>query len=289
MLVSAGEHPSVIAAAEAAAPGQVERIALNADCSLAMAALGRALGPDVGMVSVAAANHEIGTIQDLAQIAERVRGAGALFHSDLAQAAGWLAIDARNFDLASLSAHKMGGPIGVGALYIARSLRRRLVPSLHGGGQEAGARAGTLSPPLCAAFGEAARIADAEHHGYARAVAGLRDRLWSQLQGAGGVVMHGGRDNRLPGNLNVGFEGVDGEALVLGLRDTVAVSTGSACTAASLEPSHVLAAIGLDPLAASQAMRFGLGPRTTETEVDAAAEAVLANVTALRALRRRVA
>jgi cysteine desulfurase len=288
VLVSAGEHPSVLAAAHAAAPGDVDVVPLASDGLVDPAVLGRALGPSVGLVSIAAANHEIGTIQPLAQIATVVRNAGALFHSDLAQAAGWLAIDSAQIDLASLSAHKMGGPAGIGALYIARRLRRHLAPLMHGGGQESSARPGTVAAPLAAAFGEAARIVGEERDANAVNVSRLRDLLCSRLLAAGGLGVHGSAD-RLPGNLNIAFDGVDGEALALRLRHTVALSTGSACTAQTLAPSHVLMAIGLDEAQARGAIRIGLGPRTREAEIDEAAEAIVAAVGALRALRRRAA
>ena len=288
ILVSAGEHPSVLAAAEAAAPGMVDVVPLIRDGGIVSSDLARLLGPDVGLVSIAAANHEIGTIQQLAEIAEMVRAAGALLHSDLAQAAGWIEVDARNIDLASLSAHKMGGPTGIGALYIARRLRRHLAPLLHGGGQESGARPGTVAAPLAVAFGAAASLVRAERAGNADAVRQLRDQLWERLRTAGGVVVHGGPD-RLPGNLNIAFDGVDGEALALRLRTSVALSTGSACSAQSLEPSHVLTAIGLTVVQASGAIRIGLGPQTCAEDVEEAGDAILGAVAELRALRRRAA
>lgn len=288
ILVGAGEHPSVLAAADHAAKGQAERIPLLANGKVDLDALDDMLGPDVGMVSIAAANHEIGTIQDLAAISDRVRRAGALFHSDLAQAAGWIAVRADLLDLASLSAHKIGGPGGIGALFVRRRYRRHLSARSHGGGQEHGARAGTVPAPLCIAFGAAANLIMTERDASAVHVGALRDALLEQILAAGGVSVNGGPD-RLPGNLNISFDGVDGEALVLRLRNEVSASTGSACTSQSLEPSHVLTAIGLDGTRAQGAVRLGLGKATTALEVDRSGKAIVAAVQALRALARRAA
>jgi cysteine desulfurase len=245
VLVGAGEHPSVLAAADFISNGEAVRIPLLSDGSVNIDALKSLLCSEIGIVSISAANHEIGSIQNLAEISALVRSAGALFHSDLAQAAAWIAIDSDLLDLASLSAHKIGGPIGVGAMFVRRRHRRHLVAQTHGGGQEHGARAGTVSAPLCVAFGEAARLALSEREATAVRIAALRDGLLRHLMTATGVRINGGA-NRLPGNLNVSFDGVDGEALVLRLRNKVSLSTGSACTSQSLDPSHVLTAIGLD-------------------------------------------
>lgn len=288
ILVGAGEHPSVLAAASAASGGQVERVPLQVDGQLDLAVLEQLLKRPVGMVSVAAANHEIGTIQPLSQIAAAARAAGALFHSDLAQAAGKVRVDAANFDLASLSAHKLGGPVGIGALVIKRKLRRRLSPLHHGGGQENGLRAGTVPAPLCIAFGEACRLASEELEIDATRIATLRNELRDRLASVGAVAVNGGAE-RLPGNLNLSFANVDGEALVLRVRDRVSLSTGSACTSASLEPSHVLQAIGVIGRAAEGAIRIGLGRHTTAAEVHEAADVIMTAVRDLRATVRHAA
>lgn len=288
ILVGAGEHPSVLAAADHASGGHAPRIPLLSSGKIDLEALDELLGPDVGMVSVAAANHEIGTVQDLAEISDRVRRAGALFHSDLAQAAGWIDVPSDLLDLASLSAHKMGGPVGVGALFVRRRHRRHLAAQSHGGEQEHGARAGTLPGPTCIAFGAAAALVMAEREQAAVRIGALRDGLLRRLLVVGGAHINGGSD-RLPGNLNISFEGVDGEALVLRLRNEVSVSTGSACTSRSLEPSHVLAAIGLGASRAQGAIRLGLGKGTTAAEVERAGDAIAAAVEALRAVGRRAA
>lgn len=289
IIVSAGEHPSVLAAAGAMDGFRVDRVGFDAEGRVELDHLTRLLGPDVGIVSITAANHEIGTVQPLGRIAEIVRASGALFHSDLAQAAGKVSISAADLDLASLSSHKLGGPSGIGALYVRRKLRRRLCPMVHGGGQEGGVRAGTVPVPLCVAFGVACELAAIEMAGTNERVAALRGALLEVFRRLGGLTVNGGMDNRLPGNLNVSFAGVDGEALVMMLRDRVAFSTGSACTSSALEPSHVLTAIGADDRRARGAVRFSVGGSTTRADVDAAADAIGAAVLSLRAMVRRVA
>jgi cysteine desulfurase len=289
ILVCAIEHPSVLAPADRLERRgfQVRRVPVGPDGRLDLVALSALLEAPTALVSVAGANHEIGTVQPLARISTLVRGHGALLHADLAQAAGKIPIDAADLDLASLSAHKLGGPFGVGALYIARELRGRFRGSIAGGGQEGRARSGTLSPPLCIAFGAACEIATRERAQEAERIGQLKDRLYEMLHLAGGVQLHGPIEDRLPGNLNLGFDDVDGEALVLHVRDALSISTGSACTATSLEPSPVLLAIGLGVEAAEQAIRIGLGRATTPVEVEAAGHALIAAVQQLRATRRR--
>jgi cysteine desulfurase len=289
LLISAGEHPSVIAAA-AAMPGfTVEAVPLLASGTIDLDALTAMIGPDVGLVSVSAANHEVGTIQPIPAIARLVHDAGALMHSDMAQAIGKTIIAAHDVDLGSLSSHKMGGPVGIGALYVRRRLRRHLAPLLHGGGQEGGARAGTVPTPLCVAFGESCRLATTDLLANMARVSAMRDDLLSLLAAPGGLVVNGAMTDRLPGNLNVTFAGVDGEALVMRVRATVAISTGSACTSTSLEPSHVLTAIGLDERSAAGAVRMSLGPSTTEAEIKTAAAIINAAVASLRTTYRKVA
>jgi cysteine desulfurase len=287
VLVSAGEHPSVLAAASAFFDS-VETIPLEATGTVDLEALERLLRGGAGLVSVAAANHEIGTVQPLGEISRLARAAGALLHSDLAQAAGKIPVVMGLLDLASISSHKLGGPVGIGAIAVRRTLRRHLSPLLHGGGQEGGLRPGSLPAPLCVAFGEACSLAAAEMADDALRLTRLRDGLLARLQLLGGVIVNGG-PNRLAGNINLSFEGVDGEALVLRLRGEVAISTGSACTSTSLEPSHVLAAIGVTDRRAEGAVRISLGRQTTEAQVATAGNAIAAAVTALRATLRRVA
>lgn len=288
ILVGAGEHPSVIAAANAVQNGAVELVPLDSDGTVDMDALSRLLARGADIVSIAGANHEIGTIQPIAEIARLTRGAGAILHSDLAQCAGRIAVDGSLPDAASVSAHKFGGPIGVGALMIRRRLRRKLQPMLVGGGQEGGLRAGTVSPPLCVAFGTACRIAVESIAEEVPRVTALRDDLLARLGAIGGLHVNGG-PSRLPGNLNVSFDGVDGEALVIRVRDRLSISTGSACTSSSIEPSHVLSAIGVGPNRAEGAIRFGLGRFTTPAEIGKAAGIVAEAVNALRSTLRWVA
>jgi cysteine desulfurase len=288
ILVGAGEHPSVIAAAKAVFGAQVRMVPLGSDGIVDLDALDALLTDGADLVSIAGANHEIGTVQPLGAISRRVRAAGALFHSDLAQCAGKIQIDADAIDLASVSAHKLGGPTGIGALIVRRRLRRNVRPLVFGGGQEGGLRAGTVAPALCVAFGAACSIAGEVMAAEGRVVAGLRDDLLARLSTLGGVAVNGSSP-RLPGNLNVSFDGVDGEALVLRIRDHVSVSTGSACTSAALVPSHVLAAIGVVGRRAEGAVRFGLGRSTTVEQVVETARVVSEAVIALRATLRRVA
>lgn len=247
-----------------------------------------ALEPGTVLVSVMAANNEIGTLNPVGAIGALCREKGILFHTDAAQAFGKVSLDVSReaFDLLSLSAHKIYGPKGVGALWVRSSAPRvRLAPILHGGGHERGLRSGTLDVPACVGFGVAARLALAEREREASRLAALRDRLLAWLRDRlGGVSLNGPAESRLPGNLNVSFAGIDADALMMAVRD-VAVSSGSACTSASLEPSHVLRGIGRTPEEAKGSIRFGLGRFTTEEEVDFTAAAFAAAVSRLRAER----
>lgn len=289
ILLGAGEHASVFAAAKRLEGFVVETVPLLRSGSLDLDALASQLGPDVGLVSVAWANHEIGTIQPMAQIAGLVHEAGALLHSDLAQACGHVAVDTGVLDLASIAAHKFSGPIGVGALMIRRDLRPGFQALIVGGGQEGGVRSGTTSVPLCVGLATACEIAAKVWEEENARVAQLRDLLLARLDEVRGIEVNGAMENRLAGNLNVSFQHVDAEALVMRVRDQLAVSTGSACSADSLEPSTVLLALGLDDERAESAVRFGLGRFTTQEEVENAARIVLDAVSTLRRMTRRVA
>ncbi|UFN49432.1 aminotransferase class V-fold PLP-dependent enzyme [Roseomonas sp. OT10] len=226
------------------------------------------------LVSVMAANNEIGVLQDLPALAALAHGAGALFHTDAAQAAGRVPLDvaAIGADLLSLSAHKMYGPKGIGALYVRRRPRVRLAPLFSGGGQERGLRSGTLAAPLVAGFGEAARIARLEGALDTGRIAGQRDRFLSALAAAvPGIALNGHAERRVAGNLNLTFPGgVDAQAL-MAAAPAVCVSTGSACSSASVEPSYVLRAIGLEEAAARATLRVGIGRFTGPADVDRAA------------------
>lgn len=246
--------------------------------------LREAMRDDTALVSVMAVNNEIGVVQPLKEIGEACRERGAFFHTDAAQMAGKLPIDVHELgiDLMSLSAHKLYGPKGVGALYVRRRPRVRLEPLMSGGGQERGLRSGTLPTALAVGFGAAARVAREEMAYDSARVQALGERL---LQGVmkrvPDVVLNGSRERRYLGNVNLSFAYVEGESLLMALKD-VAVSSGSACTSASLEPSYVLRALGVDDDMAHTSIRFGVGRFTTEGEVDYAIELAVKHVERLR-------
>ncbi len=248
--------------------------------------LASSLDDEAVLLSVMHANNEIGVIQPLEEIGVIARSRGIPLHSDAAQSAGKLALDVCELgvDALSLSAHKLYGPMGVGALWLRRGAGLRLEPILHGGGHERGLRSGTLPVPLCVGFGRACELASELREEEARRLARLTESLWKRLTTElGGVELNGDALRRLPGNLNVTFLGVEGEALMLALPD-LAVSSGSACTSAIREPSHVLRALGLDERRALSSVRFGLGRSTTQEQVDAAAELLIEQARRLRAL-----
>jgi len=240
-------------------------------------AVEEAIRDDTLLVSVMAANNEIGVLQPIDAIGAICHARGVLFHTDAAQAGGRLALDVASsgIDLLSLSAHKFYGPKGVGALFVrSRSPRVRLEPRQWGGGHEGGLRSGTLPVAQIVGMAKALEIALAEREGEEARLRGLRDRLWSRLQAdLDGVQMNGDPEKRLAGNLNVSFDGIEGEKLLLALPD-LAVSSGSACASATPGPSHVLTALGLSESMARASLRIGLGRGTTEAEVDHAAERI---------------
>jgi cysteine desulfurase len=243
-----------------------------------------AIRPDTVLVSVMHANNEVGTVQPLEEIGRITREKGVLFHTDAVQSLGRIPFDveAVNADLVSLSAHKMYGPKGVGALYVRRRPRARLVGQIDGGGHERGYRSGTLNVPGIAGFGKAAALAREEMPAEAPRILARRERLRRTIQaGLDRVTVNGSLERRLPGNLNVSFAHVEGEALMIAMRD-VAVSSGSACTSASLEPSYVLRAMGVSDEMAHASIRFGLGRFNTEEEVDHAGRLVVEKATRLR-------
>ncbi|WP_349312730.1 cysteine desulfurase family protein [Brevundimonas subvibrioides] len=239
------------------------------------------------VVSVMAANNEIGVLQPLAAIGALCRSAGAVFHVDAAQAAGKIPLDAHALaiDLMSLSAHKLYGPKGIGAAFISRRTPARPEPLTRGGGQENGLRPGTLPTPLCVGLGSACALAGASLETDARRIGGLRDRFLQHLQAADvAFAINGDLNQRLPGNLNISFSGVDAEALLMTIRNQVAAASGSACTAQSLDPSYVVRALGFGEERAETAIRFGFGRMTTMREVDEAAAIVVKAVGRLRRL-----
>jgi len=252
-----------------------------------------AVGPKTLLVSVMLANNEIGVVQDLAAIGAAIKAKNpkTLFHSDAVQGAGKVPIDVERMklDLVSLSAHKMYGPKGVGCLWVRRKPRVRIDPIIDGGGHERGMRSGTLAVPLIVAFGRAAEIAQAEMAGEAVRLAALRDRLFRGVTAKLTETYINGphpiehADQRLPGNLNISFAFVEGESLLMALKD-VAVSSGSACTSASLEPSYVLRALGVGDELAHTSIRFGIGRFNTEEEIDYVVDLVARSVSRLREL-----
>jgi len=238
------------------------------------------------VVSIMAVNNEIGVIQPLAEIGKICREKKAFFHTDAAQAAGKIPLDveAMNIDLMSISGHKIYGPKGIGALYVRRKPRVRLVPLIVGGGQERGFRSGTLPTPLCVGLGEAAEIAMKEMDAESKRLAKLQARMLKGLNDKlTDIHVNGDLDHRIPGNLNIGFAYVEGESLMMGIKG-LSVSSGSACTSASLEPSYVLRALGVEEDMAHTSLRIGLGRFTTEQEVDTAVDELVRHVNKLRAM-----
>lgn len=276
------EHKCVLeAAASVARAGfQVTLLPVGGDGLIDLDRLADSLTDRTALVSVMTVNNEIGVIQPVARIGALCRERGVLFHTDAAQAFGKLPLDVadQNIDLISISGHKIHGPKGIGALYMRRRPRIRLVPQMDGGGQEGGIRSGTLSPALCAGLGAAASIAGAEMARDGEHVARLMGRFRSKLVDVlPGVVVNGHTEQRYSGNLNLSFPGLDGELLIANLRD-LAVSSGAACASATTGPSYVLEAIGVPEELAAASIRFGIGRFTTEAEVDFAAGRVIETV-----------
>ncbi len=244
-----------------------------------------ALRPDTTIVSVMLVNNEIGVIQDIAAIGEICRAKGILFHVDAAQATGKVAIDLQKLkvDLMSFSAHKTYGPKGIGALYVRRKPRVRLEAQMHGGGHERGFRSGTLATHQIVGMGEAFRIAKEEMAHENERIRALRDRLWAGLSSMEEVYLNGDMEHRVPHNLNVSFNFVEGESLIMAVKD-IAVSSGSACTSASLEPSYVLRALGRNDELAHSSIRFTIGRFTTVEEIDYAVKLLHEKIAKLREL-----
>jgi len=244
-----------------------------------------AIRPDTILVSIMFVNNEIGVIQPVEEIGEICRAKGIIFHCDAVQAAGKLEIDLQKLkvDLLTITAHKMYGPKGIGALYIRRKPRVRIEAQIHGGGHERGMRSGTLPTHQIVGFGEAARLAKLEMATDNERIRALRDRLLNGIKGLEEVYVNGDLERRIPGNLNASFNFVEGESLIMAIKD-IAVSSGSACTSASLEPSYVLRALGRSDELAHSSIRFTLGKFTTEEEIDYAIDLVKRKVTKLREL-----
>ncbi|KAG9394670.1 cysteine desulfurase [Carpediemonas membranifera] len=242
--------------------------------------------PDTALVSVMAVNNEIGVIQDLEAIGTLCRKHGVVFHTDAAQGFGKIPLDVvrQHVDLMSISGHKIYGPKGVGALFVGRRPRIRLAPVISGGGQERGIRSGTVATPLAVGLGRAAELAEGEMDRDHRHISSLADKLWTGIQRRiPHVTLNGHPTKRYVGNLNVSFSYVEGESLIMGLHD-VAVSSGSACTSASLEPSYVLHALGVPADQSHTSLRMGLGRFSTEDEVEFTLEHLAGTVGRLREL-----
>jgi cysteine desulfurase len=242
-----------------------------------------ALRPDTILVSVMFVNNEIGVVQPIAQIGELLREKGVLFHVDAAQATGKVDIDLGKLkvDLMSFSAHKTYGPKGIGALYVRRKPRVRLEAQMHGGGHERGFRSGTLATHQIVGMGECFRLAKEEMASENARIKRLRDRLWAGVSAMDAVYLNGDLEQRVPHNLNVSFAFVEGESMIMAVKD-IAVSSGSACTSASLEPSYVLRALGREDELAHSSIRFTIGRFTTEEEVDYAVQLIQSKVGKLR-------
>ncbi len=246
----------------------------------------RALRPDTLIVSIMAVNNEIGVIQPIAEIGKLCRDNGTFFHTDAAQAFGKIPLDveAMNIDMMSISGHKIYAPKGIGALYVRRRPRVRLEALIHGGGQERGMRSGTLPTPLVVGLGEAARLAGAEMGTEAERIRSLSEKFMTAIHdNIKDVYLNGDREQRWPGNINLSFAYIEGESMIMAIKD-LAVSSGSACTSASLEPSYVLRSLGVSEELAHTSIRFGIGRFTTEAEIDKAIEIVCGAIDKLREL-----
>lgn len=264
----------------------VEYLPVDSNGLIDLNQLTEVIDSTTSIVSIMTANNEIGTIQPIHEIGKICRSKGAFFHTDAAQAAGKIPLDVNsmNIDLLSISGHKIYGPKGVGALYVRRKPRVRLLPLINGGGQERGLRSGTLPPALIVGLGAACELASEELENDTRHVERLAAKFKSQIMDfIADVKLNGHPDQRIPGNLNLSFAYVEGESLIMGLKN-LALSSGSACTSASLEPSYVLRAIGVSEDLAHTSIRIGIGRFTSEEEVDYAVELVREHVEKLRKL-----
>ncbi|MEP5763104.1 MAG: IscS subfamily cysteine desulfurase [Halieaceae bacterium] len=267
---------------------EVTYLAPQANGQVSPESVADAIREDSILVSLMHANNETGVLNDIAAIGEITRARGVLFHSDCAQSVGKIPLDtaALKVDLLSISGHKMYGPKGIGALYVRRQPRVRLEAQMHGGGHEMGMRSGTLPTHQIVGIGEAARIAAETMDSECARILALRERFWAIVSEADDVYLNGDAQSRLPGTLNIAVEGVEGETLLLALKD-LALSSGSACTSASVEPSHVLRAMGLDSALAHSSLRITLGRFTTAEEAEFAASQMRDAIVTLRPQQTR--
>ena len=269
---------------------EITYLPVNSEGQIDLVTFERSLRADTILVSVMAANNEIGVLQPLAELGQRCRERGILFHTDAAQAIGKVPLDvqAQSIDLLSMTAHKVYGPKGIGALYVRRRQPRvKLAPQLHGGGHERGLRSGTLYPPQIVGFGKALELAWAAQDVEQPRLKDLRDRLWYALANLPGIHLNGHPTQRLANNLNISVENVDSQALLLGLRNIAAISSGAACSSAQTAPSHVLKALGHSDELAYASLRFGIGRFNTVDEIDQVAQSCRETILALRGTVRR--
>lgn len=282
------EHKCVLASArrlEVEEGWEVTYLGVKADGLIDLEELKAAIRPDTALVSVMHVNNEIGVVQPLEEIGKICAQKGVLLHTDAAQSCGKIPVDVKKMNVAlmSISAHKMYGPKGIGALYVRRKPRVRLRAVIDGGGQERGMRSGTLPTPIIVGFGEAAAVCQKEMDNDCKHVEQLYTRMHGAITSALPMItLNGSETSRYKGNVNLSFACVEGESLLMSLASSTAVSSGSACTSASLEPSYVLRAIGVNEELAHTSLRFGIGRFTTEAEIDKTVEHVVREVTRLR-------
>jgi cysteine desulfurase len=293
VITAATEHPAVLDTCEELERRGVAVTVLPVDSKgiIDPEGVARAINERSALVSIMAANSEVGVLQPLAEIGRICRERGVLFHTDAAQAVGKIPLDVEvmGIDLLSISAHKLYGPKGIGALFARHrrpdGKRLRLLPQIHGGGHQRGLRSGTLPVPLIVGFGSAVALCVAEMDVEAGRLLRLRGRMLERLsESLAGVFLNGHPERRLPGNLNLSFQGIEADALISDLKE-VAVSTGSACSSAKPQTSHVLRALGCDETRARSSIRVGLGRFTTAEEIEVATDALIAAVSAQRARR----
>ena len=264
---------------------EVTYLGVNPEGLINLQELETLIRPDTILVSVMAANNEIGVLQPLAAIGEICYRHQVLFHTDAAQAIAKIPLDVEKMqiDLMSITAHKIYGPKGIGALYIRnRNPKVAIAPQMQGGGQEQGLRAGTLYTPQIVGFAKAISLGLAEMESEGQRQKALRDKLWNAISTLDGIYLNGHVRDRLPGNLNISIEGVKGTSLLLALQPAIALSSGSACSASSANPSHVLTALGRSKNLAQASLRLGLGRFTTSEEIDQAAEQIIKTIKSLR-------
>ncbi len=264
---------------------EVTYLPVQPDGLLDLQQLKQAIRDDTILVSVMAANNEIGVLQPLSEIGEICHSRGVLFHTDAAQAIAKIPLDVAemNIDLMSLTAHKIYGPKGIGALYVRRrDPRVKLASQIHGGGQEQGRRSGTLYTPQIVGFAKALEIGIGEMESESERLFELKKQLWSMFEPLEGIYLNGNFTKSLHGNLNISIRGVDGSALLLGLQSIVAVSSGSACSSASTAPSHVITALGRDKKLAHASLRFGIGRFNTQSEIELVGQQAISTIKSLR-------